>query len=95
MSHLFFADNLFLFVKAGEDQNHCIKKGLDSFYLASGQRVNFAKSLMLVSPNVNDQVAKRRSQMLGTPIKNELGCYLGHEILHPGWQLNAPFKANT
>lgn len=43
VSHLFFIDDLLLFAEARDDQIDCIKEGLDLFYNASGQHINFFK----------------------------------------------------
>lgn len=82
--HLFFVDDLLLFVEVGHDQIKCIKDGLRSFCNASGQRKKFSKSLILFSPNTSEQVATSLSISIGIPRTLELGHYLGHHILHQG-----------
>lgn len=57
LSHLFFTNDLMLFAEAMLEQTKCIKEGLDMFYKASGQRVNYSKSLLYVSPNIEAQEA--------------------------------------
>lgn len=54
---LFFADDIFHFVEAGADQIECIKEVLQSFCKASGQSINFIKSLIYFSPSVTEQEA--------------------------------------
>lgn len=84
MSYLFFSDGLLFFVEAREDQINCIKEGFDRFCLASNQHVNFAKSLMFVSPNVNEHVARKMSKMLEISLTKELGGYMRPQIVHRG-----------
>lgn len=84
ISHLFFTDDILLFTEAGEDQIDCIKDGLRRFCSATGQKINYNKSPMLISPNISDQVALRLSTSIGIPRPSELGRYLGDHILHHG-----------
>lgn len=84
LSHLFFTDDLLLFSEARDDQVFCIKEGLRLFCKASGQRVNFNKSLMYCSPNISKQDVTRLSADMGIPLTKELGKYLGHHINHRG-----------
>lgn len=46
LSHLFFADDILFFAEVCTDQVEVIKEGLQSFYIALGQKVNYCKSLM-------------------------------------------------
>lgn len=89
MSHLFFADDILLFAEAGIDQVECIKMGLHKFCSSSGQKINFNKSSIYFSPNISDQVAKSLSSIIGIPRTSELGCYLGHQVVHKGWNERA------
>ena len=73
LSYLFFADDLLLFSEAVEDQVACLKEGLQSFCKASGQRVNYSKSMLFVSSNIELQAAEELSASLGIPLKKELG----------------------
>lgn len=54
LSHLFFADDLLLFSEASRDQISCIREGFEEFYRASGQNVNYHKSLLFCSPTVSE-----------------------------------------
>ena len=76
-SHLFFADNLILFVKA--DRKHCvaIRDALDSFCSLSGQKVSNAKSRAFFSPNVSAESRAELSDILGFRSTPSLGKYLG------------------
>lgn len=73
-----------MFAEATLDQATYIKKGLDMFYKASGQRVNYSKSVLFVSPNIEPQAAVKLCESLCIPLKNELGHYLGHTLVHKG-----------
>lgn len=84
VSHLFFADDLFLFAEAREDQVDYMKDGLESFCCASGQKKFFDKSMIFFSPNILEQVASNLSTKMCAPRTSELGRYLGHHILHHG-----------
>lgn len=84
LSYLFFADDLILFSEAREDQLLCIKEGLELFCRSSGQKVNFGKSSMLFSGNIEETEAKRLSELMGIPITAKLGKYLGHHVRHHG-----------
>src|SRR4051812_32392953 len=72
ISHLFFADDLLLFAEATIDQANCIREGLEGFCSASGQRVNFGKFLLHVSPNMEGGIASELSARLGIPLMGEL-----------------------
>ncbi|OMP13659.1 reverse transcriptase, partial [Corchorus olitorius] len=51
VSHLFKADDLFLFGRATEDQANVIKRVLDEFSHASGAKVSLEKSQLFLSPS--------------------------------------------
>lgn len=53
VSHLFFADDLFLFGRATEAQANVMKDVLDEFCRSSGAKVSFEKSQLFVEPNGN------------------------------------------
>lgn len=84
LSYLFFADDLILFSEAVEEQLLCLKEGLDLFCRASGQRVSYAKSSILFSASVHIEEARRLSGLIGIPLTDCLGKYLGHHVLHKG-----------
>lgn len=52
ISHLFFADDNLLFASANINAAVCLKKDFKIYEKASGQMVNFQKSSLCFSPNV-------------------------------------------
>ena len=56
ISHLFFADDSFLFFRATGDGSSAIKRVLLNYEMISGQAVNFHKSGIFFSPNVESSV---------------------------------------
>lgn len=77
-----FADDVILFSQASPDQVDCIREGLESLYDASGQIINFHKSLFYFSPNLLDQLTTHMSLRLGIRSSKDLGVYLGHQLIH-------------
>ena len=58
LSHLFFADDLVLFVKVSLDQVSIISKVLNDFCLASGHRISKEKIIVFFSRNIDWHVAR-------------------------------------
>ena len=83
-SHLFFADDLFLFAKA--DLKNCcnIRETLDTFCELSGQKVSFAKSKVYFSPNISPDCRNKMCEVLGFRSTPNLGKYLGLPLKHQG-----------
>ncbi|KAL8158946.1 LOW QUALITY PROTEIN: hypothetical protein V2J09_000483 [Rumex salicifolius] len=77
LSHIFFADDLLLFVKALPDQVHIIKGCLDKFCSASGERVNHAKSYIFFDPTVNNPSKQVIYSALAMKVTDDIGKYLG------------------
>lgn len=75
LSHLFFADGIFLFAEATLEQAYFIKEILDVFCAHSGQKVSSSKLVVFFSKNVS-------SRLLGFNITFDLGKYLGHPLIH-------------
>lgn len=82
LSHMCFVDDLILVAEASQNQVNCINSILQALCDKSGQKVNFHKSQVFFSANVNDDLASSLSQALGVNITNDLGKYLGVPMLH-------------
>ncbi|CAL1414739.1 unnamed protein product [Linum trigynum] len=59
-----------------------IKQCLGDFCSSFGQRVNYHKFILYVSPNINRGRASHMSQQAGIPLKMALGKYLGIPAIH-------------
>ncbi|CAL8126109.1 unnamed protein product [Prunus armeniaca] len=82
VSHLFFADDLILFLEASPKHARIMKSCLDLFCTASGQTLNFSKSVVFCFPNTCKELAKEISTTCGLLLTDNLGKYLGMPILH-------------
>lgn len=83
-SHLFFADDLFLFVKVDSQNCLAVREALDEFCLISGQKINPSKSKVFFSPNINEDLKSEYCEVLGFHPTTNLGSYLGFPIRHAG-----------
>ncbi|KAH9705863.1 putative reverse transcriptase/RNA-dependent DNA polymerase [Citrus sinensis] len=63
VSHLFFADDSFLFFRANQQEAVLMRNILASYSRASGQKVNFSKSSISFSANVHVDDASQKLQM--------------------------------
>ncbi|KAK6122599.1 hypothetical protein DH2020_043656 [Rehmannia glutinosa] len=78
ISHLLFADDSIIFSKASLVDAHAIKYVLDHYAMASGQQINFAKSLVTFSPNVDSLTKEAICSTLGLSYSSSLfQKYLG------------------
>lgn len=77
VSHLFFADDVLLFFQADPADFREIRRTIDTFCNLSGEMVNTDKSFIIMSPNFNPELANTIKDIIGTPIKESLGTYLG------------------
>ena len=83
-SHLFFADDLILFVKANRKNCLIVRDVLDSFCSLSSQKVSNAKSRVFFSPNVSTNTRVDLCEILEFRSTSTLGKYLGFPINHSG-----------
>ncbi|KAL6269322.1 hypothetical protein ACE6H2_026233 [Prunus campanulata] len=77
LSHLFFADDSILFLKATDRNCNAIASILNSYCHASGQMVNFEKSSVYFSPNTPQQFREIVGHILHVNITDNPGKYLG------------------
>ena len=80
-SHLFFADNLFLFAKATKTKCLTVKKVLDDFYSCSSQKVNPSKFKIFFSPYTKIEHIPLIEHELGMHCTNSFGKYLEVPII--------------
>ena len=81
LSHVCFADDLILFAEASIAQIRVIRKVLERFCGASGQKVNLEKSVIFFSENIHRDLANSISNESGIKGTKELGKYLGMPVL--------------
>lgn len=77
VSHLFFADDCFLFFSANQREASLIKYMLTEYRAASGQVVNFNKSSVSFSANVSEIDARQVCDILEVTATTNHGAYLG------------------
>jgi len=81
ISHICFADDLILFAEASVSQIRVVRRILETFCIASGQKVSLDKSKIFFSKNVSRDLEKLISKESGIKSTRELGKYLGMPIL--------------
>ncbi|XP_073119607.1 uncharacterized protein [Henckelia pumila] len=77
ISHLFFADDSYLFFNATSDECANVKRCLRIYEKASGQTVNFDKSSITFSPNLPNEQKHLMCEILGVRYTTDHGHYLG------------------
>lgn len=82
ISHLFFADDLLLFVEELEAQEHLMKSVVQVFCGISGERVNIGNSKLYISGNTNRAIELAISSQWGIPLTSDLSKYLRCPIIH-------------
>ena len=82
LSHIFFANNLILFVEATKYHIRNIMGCLQQFCNGSAQRVIFQNSSIFFSKNVETTVAEEISNILSIPVTANLGRYLILPSIH-------------
>ncbi|XP_057432117.1 uncharacterized protein LOC130724865 [Lotus japonicus] len=80
LSHLLFADDLLLFIRANVEQVTLAKDILASFCKASGLRVNEGKSRAMGQKNLSQVMKSRLSDLTGISFSSNIGKYLGFPI---------------
>lgn len=65
LSHLFFADDLVIFCKAGMEQAHLLSGMLNHFCDLFGQSINTKKSIVYFSKGTDDRLSNQISQVFG------------------------------
>ncbi|KAL9685059.1 hypothetical protein QQ045_022505 [Rhodiola kirilowii] len=81
LSHLFFADDSIFFLKATKQNARVLKANLEDYETISGQKINFDKSEIVFSGNVQEEDKMEIIQILGvkeTPMHTK---YLGLPIV--------------
>ncbi|KAG7540165.1 Ribonuclease H domain [Arabidopsis thaliana x Arabidopsis arenosa] len=81
LSHICFADDLILFAEASVKQIRVIRKVLERFCVASGQKVSLEKSKIFFSENVSRDLERVISAESGIKSTRDLGKYLGMPVL--------------
>ena len=77
VSHLFFADDRFLFFKAHHNEARIMKSLLAVYGVASGQKVNLNKSSISFSANMGEDSIRQMCGILEVPATDNHGTYLG------------------
>lgn len=81
-SHIFFANGLVIFGEATTRQVRVMRNCLELFCSLSGQKVNFQKSCIYVSPNISKETTNVLVNEIGSPCTYDLSKYLGVSVIH-------------
>ncbi|CAN6707535.1 unnamed protein product [Malus baccata var. baccata] len=77
LSHIFFADDMLIFLRANEKNCRNLVNLLKAFCDASGQEVNLQKSNVFFGANTSVRVSEELGSILGMPVLDNPGSYLG------------------
>ena len=77
ISHILFADDTLIFLKAEEENCRRLNKVIDDYCRALGQQVNKAKSNIFFGANVPMDLSTKLSAILNIEIVRDPGLYLG------------------
>lgn len=77
ISHLFFADDSLMFLKAKEEEAAAVIDALQRYERASGQLINLDKSSVVFSPNTQRREAETMRRRLGIGGNKRIQMYLG------------------
>ena len=81
ISHLFFADDILLFVKEKNSHVRLMQSVLDVFCKASRLRMNYDKSRIICSKRVSRRKKDKIAQISSIRVANDLGRYLGFRLI--------------
>lgn len=77
LTHLFFVDDVILFVKATRHELYALMDIFNRFSKASGQRINLLKSGIVFSKDVDNGARNGLADVLNIPVWDNVGSYLG------------------
>ena len=77
ISHIFFADDTLIFLKAEVDMCRQLATVIDKYCLALGQKINKSKSSVFFGSNVPRSLAIQLANILGMERVDDPGSYLG------------------
>ena len=80
LSHLFFADDIFLFTRATARDCKNLSRLLLDFCESSGQLMSATKSKTWFSPRTPRHIKEQVARILGLPTMDRIGTYLGTPI---------------
>lgn len=72
LNHLLFADDCLIFVNAELSQLDNLKKLLNDYEKLAGQKINFAKSKILGSRNIEENMMRLYGEFLGMRVFDEI-----------------------
>ena len=76
-----FADNCIIFAKASQNVYSNVNRILHNFCAMSSQLVNFHKSSIQISNNIQGATKRRLGEALSIPLSNGIRKYLGCPII--------------
>lgn len=82
VSHLFFADNILIFLEASTNQVSIFNACMNDFRISFGQRINMEKTRIFFSCNVNHMRTVELSASMGFHLMDDLGKYLEVPLLY-------------
>lgn len=77
ISHLLFADDCYVFIKATTQEARCMKSILERYEKLSGQEINLMKSTVTFSPNTTTDCRQQICDILQVEETMRPGKYLG------------------
>ncbi|CAN1294053.1 hypothetical protein LINPERPRIM_LOCUS22303 [Linum perenne] len=83
ISHLFFADDSFLFLEVNEPAIRCVQEIFQSYQALSGQKINLSKLATLFSNNLPRTLTSHYASFLGVGSLGVQDKYLGLPSLVP------------